>query len=157
MLTLAQRRGWCRDRNRAGKERREELPPWELCHPVLASSVCENTQGVVYFTGVDPAAFFISCNIQYSHPFETIYPFIKVKSNKRCITPQYSVTKLNCHLEFVFQDVVLLHPHNSTRALGSLAQFKGPEDCAEFRLFECICKNQLCESNRIFQLPEQTI
>lgn len=128
----------------------EELPFWELCHPVLASSVCETTRGVMYFNGADPAAFFISYNIQYSHPFETIHLFIKIKSNKRCINPQYSVTKLNCHLESVFQNVVLLHPHSSTRALGSLAQFKSPEDYAEFRLFICICKNQLSESKGHF-------
>lgn len=128
----------------------EELPPWELCHHILALSVSETTQGVMYFTGADPAAFFISYNIQYSHPFETIHLFIKIKSNKRCINPQYSVTKMNYHLESVFQIVVLLHPHNSTRALGLLAQFKRLEDYAEFKLFSCICKNQQGESNRIF-------
>lgn len=133
----------------------EELPPWELCHHILALSVCETTQGVMYFTGADPAAFFISHNIQYSHPFETIHLFIKIKSNKRCINPQYCVTKMNYHLESVFQIVVLLHPHNSTRALGLLAQFKRLEDCAEFKLFTCICTNQQGEANRIFSLLEK--
>lgn len=128
----------------------DELPPWELCHHVLALSLCETTQGVMYFTGTDPAAFFISCNIQYSHPFETIHLFIKIKSNKRCINPQYSVTKMNYHLEPVFQIVVLLYPHNSMRALGLLAQFKRLEDYAEFTLFSYICKNQQGESKRIF-------
>lgn len=71
--------------------------------------------------------------------------------------PQYSVTKLNCHSESVFQNVVLLHPHNSTRSLGLLAQFQRPDDCTEFRLFICVCKNRLSESNIILQLLDQTI
>lgn len=131
----------------------EEPPPWERCHSMLASSTCETTQGVMYFSGADLASFFITYNIQYSHPFETLHLFIKVKNNKRCINSQCSVTKLNCHLESVFQNL-FLHPHYFTSALGSLAQFKRPEDCVEFRLFICICKNQLCESNRIFQFLE---
>lgn len=123
MLTLAQRARLVQGQEQ-GREG-EELPPWELCHPLLASNVCETTQGVMYFTGADPAAFFISYNIQYSHPFETIHLFIKIKSSKRCIKPPYSVTKLNCHSESVFQNVVLLHPHHPTRALGSLAELLG--------------------------------
>lgn len=103
----------------------EELPPWELCHHILALSICGTTQGVMYFTGADPAAFFISYNIQYSHPFETIHLFIKIKSNKRCINPQSSVTKMNYRLESVFQIVVLLHPHNFTRALGFWHSLRG--------------------------------
>lgn len=74
----------------------------------------------------DPAAFFISCNIQYSHPFETIHLFIKIKSNKRLLSPQKSVTKLSCHSKSVFQNVALLHPHSSMRARGSLARFHSP-------------------------------
>lgn len=66
------------------------------------------------------------------------------------MNPQYSVTKMNYHLESVFQIVVLLHPHNSRRALGLLAEFKRLEDYAEFKLCSCICKNRQGQSNRIF-------
>lgn len=112
----------------------------------------------MHINGDDPAAsFFISGNIQYSHSFETIHLFIKIKSSKRHINPQYSVTELNCHSESVFQDVALLHPHNSMRALRSLAWFHRPEVCAEFKLFIGICKNQLPESNSVFRLLKQPI
>lgn len=63
----------------------EELPAWELCHPVLASSVYENTRGVMYSAELTLLLYLISYNIQYSHPFETIHLFIKIKSIKRCI------------------------------------------------------------------------
>lgn len=78
--------------------------------------------------------FFISRNIQYSHPFETIRLFSKIKSNKRLLSPQKSVTKLSCHSESVFQNVALLHPHSSMRARRLLARFHRPEVGAEFRL-----------------------